>query len=150
MYVCTYVLHGVYIATSYLVIVSCYRKPLICNVAGWWSKELWKKVACPISCRIFPASVYVHYSKESDDPLQTVEVQHQRKASLRQSGEKIEVPFKLKTSSHVMSQASGVYTRYTQLTCIIHTYLHTHSQVHIECSYACIHTRMHKDVPLFT
>ena len=66
-----------------------------------------KKVACPISCRIFPTSIYVHYSKERDDPLQTVEVQHQRRASLRQKGEKVEVPFKLDLFNNVMSQASG-------------------------------------------
>lgn len=79
------------------------RKPLICNVAGWWSDDLRKKVICPSQCRIYPRETFVHYKKESDDPLLTAEVYHQRVASSDR-----EVPFKISQSGRIMSQASGV------------------------------------------
>ena len=103
--------------------VSCFRKPLICNVAGWWSNDLRKKIACPISSGISPANTYVRYNKECDDPSRTAEVQHQRAASLGQNDEKTEVPFKVNSSGLIISQASGMYVTYLQTH---HIYIYTH------------------------
>ena len=112
--------------------VSCFRKPLICNVAGWWSNDLRKKIACPISSGISPANTYVRYNKECDDPSRTAEVQHQRAASLGQNDEKTEVPFKVNSSGLIISQASGTYITYLQILCI-HKY--THYTLYIICTY---------------
>ena len=109
--------------------VSCYRKPLICNVAGWWSIDLRKKIVCPISCGISPARTCVRYNKECDDPTLTAEVQHQRAATVGQNDERTEVPFKVNPSGHIISQASGMYV-HTMHTCIhilyICMYIYTH------------------------
>lgn len=80
---------------------------MISNVAGWWSTDLRNKIVCPISCRVSPASAYVHYKKEFDDSSRTAEAHRQRLASLGQIVEETEVPFKLNMSGKVMSQPSG-------------------------------------------
>ena len=85
-----------------------YRKPVICNIAGWWSNDLRKKIACPISCRISPPGTFVHYKKEFDDPSRTAEVHCQRAVSVEHTTEEKEIPFKLSQSGQIMSQASGM------------------------------------------
>ena len=84
-----------------------HRKPLICNVAGWWSNDLRKKIACPISCGITPPATYIRYKKELDDPTRTAEVHCQRAASSGHVGGENEVPFKISQAGQIMSQASG-------------------------------------------
>ena len=118
-----------------------YRKPLICNVAGWWSSDLRKKIVCPILCSISPAGTCVRYKKESDDPSQTAETYRQRAKSLGDPNVYNEVPFKISQSGQIMSQASGTYICTHNYVCIhthliyictlthIHTYTHTHHTI---------------------
>ena len=108
--------------------VSFYRKPLICNVAGWWGNDLRKKIACPISCRISPTSTYVHYKKEFDDPSRTAEVHRQRASSIGCSDAEKNAPFKISQSGRIMSQASG--------TCMyVYTCMHAHTTVTNICTH---------------
>ena len=80
---------------------------MICNVAGWWSDDLRKKVVCPISCSISPTGASLRYKKELDDPSQTAEVYRRRETSLGNTNVENEIPFKLSQTGQVMSQASG-------------------------------------------